>query len=153
MDESMENDDRVRPAEESAAGRTEPDGPVARTDTSARAGATPDPDKPEPAPEPPARGRTPAGAPDEDGEGYLPRPEAGKYTAPGSAPAHDEKPSVGGHLQRGETVALMLLAGIAVGAGIGWGIDRLAGTFPGFMIFGVFAGFGLALYAVYIETR
>jgi F0F1-type ATP synthase assembly protein I len=36
---------------------------------------------------------------------------------------------------------------------IGYGADRLAGTFPVFTIIGVFVGFGLALYAIFLETK
>jgi F0F1-type ATP synthase assembly protein I len=50
-------------------------------------------------------------------------------------------------------VAFLLLGGIAVGAGIGAGIDWLARTFPLFTVIGVFAGFALALYAIYLETK
>ena len=52
-----------------------------------------------------------------------------------------------------ESVAFLLLAGIAVGLGFGAGIDWLFGTFPLFVVIGVFAGFALALYAVYLETK
>jgi ATP synthase protein I len=52
-----------------------------------------------------------------------------------------------------ESIAFLLLAGVAVGLGFGAGLDWLLGTFPLFVIVGVFAGFGLALYAVYLETK
>jgi F0F1-type ATP synthase assembly protein I len=52
-----------------------------------------------------------------------------------------------------ESVAFLLLAGIAVGLGFGAGVDWAFGTFPLFVVIGVFAGFGLALYAVYLETK
>lgn len=57
-----------------------------------------------------------------------------------------------------ESVAFLLLAGVAVGLGVGAGVDWLfsalgAKTFPLFVIIGVFAGFGLALYAIYLETK
>jgi ATP synthase protein I len=52
-----------------------------------------------------------------------------------------------------ESVAFLLLAGVAVGLGVGAGIDWLFSTFPLFAIIGVFVGFGLALYAVYLETK
>jgi F0F1-type ATP synthase assembly protein I len=52
-----------------------------------------------------------------------------------------------------ESVAFLLLAGVAVGLGFGAGIDWLVGTFPLFVVIGVFAGFALALYAVYLETK
>ncbi len=52
-----------------------------------------------------------------------------------------------------ESVAFLLLAGVAVGLGVGAGVDWLAGTFPVFVVIGVFAGFALALYAIYLETK
>lgn len=47
----------------------------------------------------------------------------------------------------------MLLGGIVTGLGLGAGIDWLVGTFPLVTVVGVFAGFALALYAVYLETK
>ena len=52
-----------------------------------------------------------------------------------------------------ESVAFLLLAGVAIGLGVGAGIDWLVGTFPLFVVIGVFAGFALALYAIYLETK
>lgn len=52
-----------------------------------------------------------------------------------------------------ESVAFLLLGGVAVGLGFGAGMDWLFGTFPLFVVIGVFAGFGLALYAIYLETK
>jgi F0F1-type ATP synthase assembly protein I len=52
-----------------------------------------------------------------------------------------------------ESVAFLLLAGVAVGLGVGAGLDWLFGKFPLFAVVGVFAGFGLALYAIYLETK
>lgn len=52
-----------------------------------------------------------------------------------------------------ESVAFLLLAGVAVGLGVGAGVDWLFGTFPVFVVIGVFLGFGLALYAIYLETK
>jgi F0F1-type ATP synthase assembly protein I len=57
------------------------------------------------------------------------------------------------HAASGESVAFLLLAGVAVGLGLGAGLDWLLSTFPLFVIIGVFVGFGLALYAVYLETK
>jgi hypothetical protein len=37
--------------------------------------------------------------------------------------------------------------------GVGAGIDWLVRTFPLFTVIGVFAGFALALYAIYLETK
>jgi F0F1-type ATP synthase assembly protein I len=50
-------------------------------------------------------------------------------------------------------VAFLLLAGVAVGLGVGAGIDWVIGTFPLCTAIGVFGGFGLALYAIYLETK
>lgn len=47
----------------------------------------------------------------------------------------------------------MLLAGVAVGLGVGAGIDYALHSFPIVTVIGVFAGFALALYAVYLETK
>jgi F0F1-type ATP synthase assembly protein I len=52
-----------------------------------------------------------------------------------------------------ESVAFMLLAGVAVGLGVGAGLDWLVGMFPLFTAIGVFVGFALALYAIYLETK
>ena len=52
-----------------------------------------------------------------------------------------------------ESVAFMLLAGVAVGLGAGAGLDWVVGTFPLCTAIGVFAGFALALYAIYLETK
>jgi F0F1-type ATP synthase assembly protein I len=91
---------------------------------------------------------------EEDEDDYLPQGKEPQYTASGpKPPARRSEEPAGGQLQKGETIAFMLLAGVAIGALAGWGIDALVGTFPAFMIVGVFAGFGLALYAVFIETR
>ena len=52
-----------------------------------------------------------------------------------------------------ETVAFMLLGGVVMGLGAGAGIDWVVKTFPLFTVIGVFAGFALALYAIYVETK
>lgn len=52
-----------------------------------------------------------------------------------------------------ESVAFLLLAGVAVGLGVGAGVDYLIHKFPVVTIIGVFAGFALALYAIYLETK
>jgi F0F1-type ATP synthase assembly protein I len=46
-----------------------------------------------------------------------------------------------------------MLAGVVLGLAVGYGLDRLLGTSPAFLIVGVFVGFGLGLYAVFLETR
>jgi F0F1-type ATP synthase assembly protein I len=58
-----------------------------------------------------------------------------------------------GGLASGETIAFMIIAGIVVGLLIGYGLDRLLHTTPAFIVVGVFAGFGVALYAVFLETK
>ena len=52
-----------------------------------------------------------------------------------------------------ETVAFTVLGGVVTGLGLGAGIDWLLGTFPLVAVIGVFAGFALALYAIYLETK
>lgn len=47
----------------------------------------------------------------------------------------------------------MVLAGVAVGLGVGAGLDWMVHMFPLFTVIGVFVGFGLALYAIYLETK
>ena len=53
----------------------------------------------------------------------------------------------------GEAIAFLVLAGVAMGLGVGYLLDWLIGTLPLFTIIGVFAGFGLGLYAVYLDTK
>ena len=52
-----------------------------------------------------------------------------------------------------ESVAFLLLGGVVTGLAVGAGIDWLVRTFPLFTVIGVFAGFALALYAIYLETK
>ena len=56
-------------------------------------------------------------------------------------------------LATAETVAFMVIAGIVVGLLIGYGLDRLMHTTPVFTLIGVFAGFAMALYGVFLETK
>ena len=56
-------------------------------------------------------------------------------------------------LASAESVAFMVLAGVAVGLGVGAGLDWMVHMFPLFTVIGVFVGFGLALYAIYLETK
>lgn len=87
------------------------------------------------------------------GRSLLPA-ESVRYTPPDPESAersHGRPP--GRREDSGEAIAFMLLAGVGVGAGIGYGIDRLVGSFPALMVVGVFVGFAVALYAVYLETR
>ncbi|HEY5388836.1 MAG TPA: AtpZ/AtpI family protein [Thermoleophilia bacterium] len=69
--------------------------------------------------------------------------------SPEDRPDDDKK----GSSTSAESVAFLLLAGVAIGLGVGAGIDWLVGTFPLFVVIGVFAGFALALYAIYLETK
>jgi len=73
---------------------------------------------------------------------------------------HEEPPEKGSRRPeqrkspvRGESIAFLLLAGVALGLGAGYVIDRLAKTSPLFLILGVFVGFAAALYAIFLETR
>jgi F0F1-type ATP synthase assembly protein I len=52
-----------------------------------------------------------------------------------------------------ESIAFTLLAGVILGLLAGYGIDRLVGTVPIFTLGGVFVGFGLGLYVVFLETK
>ena len=63
---------------------------------------------------------------------------------------HDRKK---GSSASAESVAFLLLGGVAVGLGVGAGIDWLMHMSPLFTVIGVFAGFALALYAIYLETK
>lgn len=53
----------------------------------------------------------------------------------------------------GESVAFLILAGVVTGAGVGAGVDWLVDKFPLCTVVGVFVGFALALYALYLETK
>lgn len=52
-----------------------------------------------------------------------------------------------------ESVAFLLLGGVVTGIAVGGGIDYAVGTFPLATAIGVFVGFAVALYAVYLETK
>jgi F0F1-type ATP synthase assembly protein I len=66
---------------------------------------------------------------------------------------NDRKDDKRGSPASAESVAFLLLAGVAVGCGVGAGLDWLIGPFPLWTVIGVFAGFALALYAIYLETK
>jgi len=53
----------------------------------------------------------------------------------------------------GEAIAFLVLAGVLLGMGAGAGLDFVIKTFPLCTVIGVFVGFALALYAVYVETK
>jgi F0F1-type ATP synthase assembly protein I len=56
-------------------------------------------------------------------------------------------------LRAAQTVTFTILTGIAGGALVGYGLDRLLHTVPWFSIVGVFVGFGAALAVVFFETK
>jgi len=62
-----------------------------------------------------------------------------------------------GHRRSGiaaaQTVAITLLTGIVVGVVVGYGLDRLLHTTPWVSAIGLFVGFGVALAAVFFETK
>jgi F0F1-type ATP synthase assembly protein I len=59
----------------------------------------------------------------------------------------------GGKRRATENIAYTIMAGVALGAGIGVGLDMLAGTLPLFMAIGMFAGLAFALYVTYLRLR
>lgn len=87
--------------------------------------------------------------------GFLVAVRKGRYTVPREEPPAmgPRRPQQRKSPARGESIAFMLLAGVVVGLGVGYVLDRLAGTAPLFIILGVFIGFAAALYAVYLETK
>jgi F0F1-type ATP synthase assembly protein I len=84
--------------------------------------------------------------------GALPASETVGYTVPRNEPERPDGKRRDSSASA-ESIAFLLLAGIVLGAAAGAGLDWLLKTFPLCMIFGVFAGFALALYAVYLETK
>ena len=80
-------------------------------------------------------------------------PQHGRYSVTPEHPEDGKKKEPQRSVASAESVAFLLLAGVAVGLGFGAGVDWVFGTFPLFVIVGVFVGFGLALYAVYLETK
>ena len=53
----------------------------------------------------------------------------------------------------GESVAFLILGGVVTGGAVGAGVDWAIDQFPLCTVIGVFVGFALALYAVYLETK
>ena len=86
-------------------------------------------------------------------ESHLQGAPHGRYSVTPDPPEDGKKKDPPHSAASAESVAFLLLAGIAVGLGFGAGVDWLLGTFPLFVVIGVFAGFALALYAVYLETK
>ena len=80
-------------------------------------------------------------------------PQPGRYSLTPQHPGDGNKKDQPRSAASAESVAFLLLAGVAVGLGFGAGVDWLLGTFPLFVAIGVFAGFALALYAIYLETK
>jgi ATP synthase protein I len=66
---------------------------------------------------------------------------------------HGQNGQSKGGLASAQSIAFMVLAGIAVGLLVGYGLDRLLHTTPAFLVIGVFAGFGAALYGVFLKTK
>ena len=70
---------------------------------------------------------------------------------PRDAPA--EPPSSGrSDLARGLKLSSEFIAGVVVGAGLGWGIDHLAGTSPFGLIVFLLLGFAAGVFNVLRET-
>ena len=85
-----------------------------------------------------------------DGEGLRPQKPI-QYNARGlSGDGHDRRSR---QPVSGLSVSMFILAGMGLGAGIGYGIDVLTGTMPLFLILGMVAGLAIALYSIYMETR
>jgi len=66
----------------------------------------------------------------------------------GRAGDDDRRPS-----PSGESVAFLILGGVVTGGGVGAGLDWVLDKFPLCTVIGVFVGFALALYALYLETK
>jgi F0F1-type ATP synthase assembly protein I len=86
-------------------------------------------------------------------ESHLQAPPHGRYSVTPDNPEDGKKKAPQRSAASAESVAFLLLAGVAVGLGFGAGVDWVFSTFPLFVVIGVFVGFGLALYAVYLETK
>jgi F0F1-type ATP synthase assembly protein I len=80
-------------------------------------------------------------------------PQHDRYSLTAKHPEDGKKKDQPRSAASAESVAFLLLAGVAVGLGFGAGVDWVFSTFPLFVVIGVFVGFGLALYAVYLETK
>ena len=86
--------------------------------------------------------------------GIVVWPQEGRYTVSRTSPGkrgngtgkRDSPAS-------GEAIAFLVLAGVLLGMGAGAGLDFVIKTFPLCTVIGVFVGFALALYAVYVETK
>jgi len=67
---------------------------------------------------------------------------------PDSAEDEGRRPS-----PSGESVAFLILGGVVTGGAVGAAVDWVIDQFPLCTAIGVFVGFALALYAVYLETK
>jgi F0F1-type ATP synthase assembly protein I len=85
--------------------------------------------------------------------GRVASPGNGRYSLTPRTPDDRRDDGNKGSSASAESVAFLLLAGVAVGLGVGAGIDWLVRSSPVWTVIGVFAGFGLALYAIYLETK
>ena len=83
----------------------------------------------------------------------MPGQGKGAYTLSRDRSAHGHNGHGKGGLGYAETIAFTVLAGIVLGLLAGYGLDRLLHTTPAFTVVGVFAGFGIALYGVFLETK
>jgi F0F1-type ATP synthase assembly protein I len=78
----------------------------------------------------------------------------GRYTVPHISPGkRGNGKGKRGSPASGEAIAFLVLAGVVLGTGAGAGLDFVIKTFPLCTVIGVFVGFALALYAVYVETK
>ncbi len=76
------------------------------------------------------------------------------YTPPGArTDRRDRWKQSEGSRPSGESLAYFIVAGIALGFGIGYGLDRLVGTTPILAAIGMFAGLAFAIYVVYLRMR
>jgi F0F1-type ATP synthase assembly protein I len=95
------------------------------------------------------------GDPSPGAKGDLRRKNPVQYNARGVEPAKRDHGAAGAPRSRVSGVAVtgQILAGMALGAGVGLGIDWLAGLMPLLTIVGMCAGLGFSLYAIYLESR
>ena len=93
--------------------------------------------------------------PSEDRNCELRRENPVEYNARGAEPAKRSSGALTPSQSRVSGVAVtgQILGGMALGAGVGFGIDWLSGLVPLLTIVGMCAGLGFSLYAVYLETR
>lgn len=90
-----------------------------------------------------------------DENGDLRRENPVDYNARGAEPAKRALGVADPPRSRTSGVAVtgQILGGMAIGAGVGFGIDWVSGLVPLLTIVGMCAGLGFSLYAIYLETR